>query len=53
MLYHLAPTSGGDLTECEATPIQTLTAAATSPIGSTVVWYNAATGGSIVASHQH
>jgi hypothetical protein len=46
----LAPTSGGDLTECEATPIQTLTAAATSPIGSTVVWYNAATGGSIVAS---
>ena len=41
-----APTSGGDITECEQSPIQTLTATATAPVGSTVVWYNAPTGGS-------
>ncbi|MBU2947429.1 gliding motility-associated C-terminal domain-containing protein [Zobellia uliginosa] len=45
-----APVSGGDQIECEQTPIQTLTATATAPAGSTVVWYTAATGGSIVAS---
>ena len=38
--------SGGDQTECEESPIQTLTATATAPAGSTVVWYNAPTGGS-------
>ena len=45
-----APTSGGDQTECEQNPIQTLTATATAPSGSTVVWYDAATGGNIVTS---
>ena len=44
------PTSGGDITQCEQSPIQTLTATATVPAGSTVVWYTAATGGTIVAS---
>ena len=45
-----APVSGGNKTECEASPIQTLTATATAPVGSTVRWYNAATGGNIVAN---
>ncbi len=45
-----APTSGGDITECAQNPIQTLTAVATAPLGSTVVWYDAAVGGNIVAS---
>ncbi len=45
-----APTSGGDQTECEANPIQTLTATATPPAGATIVWYDAATGGNVVAS---
>lgn len=45
-----APISGGNLTECEETPIQTLIATASSPAGSTIVWYTAATGGSIVVS---
>ncbi|MBK9225381.1 MAG: T9SS type B sorting domain-containing protein [Flavobacterium sp.] len=31
-------------------PIQTLTATSTAPTGSTLVWYDAATGGSVVAS---
>ena len=44
------PTSGGNITECELLPIQTLLATATAPVGSTVVWYDAATGGSVVAS---
>ncbi|MCG2432247.1 immunoglobulin domain-containing protein, partial [Aequorivita xiaoshiensis] len=39
-----APVSGGDQTECEASPIQTLTATATVPGGQAVVWYTAATG---------
>ncbi len=42
-----APTSGGDQTECEQSPIQTLTATAT---GGTITWYDAATGGNVVAS---
>ncbi|MDO6429040.1 hypothetical protein Q4E93_00485 [Flavitalea sp. BT771] len=42
-----APTSGGDQTQCQQSPIQTLTATAT---GGTITWYNAASGGSIVAS---
>jgi len=45
-----APVSGGDQTECEASPLQTLTATATAPAGSSVVWYDAASGGSVVAS---
>ncbi len=45
-----APASGGDITECEANPIQTLTATATAPAGSNVVWYDAASNGNIVAS---
>ena len=46
----VAPTSGGDIIECEESPIQTLTAVATPPAGSTIVWYTAATGGTVVAS---
>ncbi|WP_324024062.1 gliding motility-associated C-terminal domain-containing protein [Maribacter sp. BPC-D8] len=45
-----APISGGDITECETSPVQTLTATATSSVGSSVVWYDAATGGNVVAS---
>ena len=45
-----APTSGGNQTECEASPIQTLTASATAPSGSTVLWYDAPTGGNVVSS---
>ena len=41
------PTSGGDKTQCEQSPIQTLTAAAT---GGTITWYDAATGGNLVGS---
>ncbi|NDP27593.1 MAG: VWA domain-containing protein, partial [Flavobacterium sp.] len=43
----LAPISGGDQRVCEASPIQTLTAAAT---GGTITWYTAATGGTLVAN---
>ncbi|WP_299770172.1 gliding motility-associated C-terminal domain-containing protein [uncultured Dokdonia sp.] len=43
-----APISGGDQTECEQDPIQTLTATATLVNGDTIVWYDAATGGAIV-----
>ncbi len=45
-----APTSGGDQTECEINPIQTLTAMATPPAGSNLIWYDAASGGSVIAS---
>jgi surface antigen len=45
-----APTSGGNIAQCEQSPIQTLTATATAPSGSTVVWYNAATAGAVVGS---
>ena len=45
-----APSSGGDQIQCEESPIQTLTASATAPPGSSVVWYDAASGGSVVAS---
>ena len=44
-----APTSGGNQTECEQNPIQKLTATATPPANATVVWYDAATNGNIVA----
>ncbi|HEV2830369.1 MAG TPA: hypothetical protein VGW31_00190, partial [Hanamia sp.] len=42
-----APTSDGDQTECAKSPIQTLTATAT---GGTITWYDAASGGNVVAS---
>jgi hypothetical protein len=45
----LAPTSGGDQSECAGDPVQTLTAAASAPAGASVVWYNQAEGGSIVS----
>lgn len=43
------PVSAGDQSECELFPIQTLTASATVGAGETLVWYDAATGGNIVA----
>jgi len=46
----VAPTSGGDILQCAQSPVQTLTATATPPSGSIIVWYTAATGGTIVAS---
>jgi len=47
-----APTSGGNQSQtvCLPNPIPTLTATATVPAGHTVVWYDAASGGNIVAS---
>ena len=44
------PTSGGDQIECEQNPIQTLTATANPPLGSTIVWYDAPSGGNTVAN---
>jgi gliding motility-associated-like protein len=44
------PSSSGNLEECEDNPIQTLTAQATTSDGSTVVWYDAETGGTIVTN---
>lgn len=44
------PTSGGNQTVCEASPIQTLTANATTSDGSTIVWYDSETGGNIIAN---
>jgi hypothetical protein len=43
-----APVSGGNQTQCAASPVQTLTASATS--ANTIVWYNAASAGSVVAN---
>lgn len=47
-----APLSGGNQSQtvCPGNPLPTLTATATVPPGYTVVWYNAPTGGSVVAS---
>ena len=45
-----APGSGGDQTVCEQSPIQTLTATATSTGSNTISWYTAATWGNLVAS---
>jgi hypothetical protein len=42
-----APTSGGDQTQCQQSPIQTLTATAT---GGTITWYDAATDGNVVTT---
>jgi surface antigen len=45
-----APSSGGNITQCASSPIQTLTALATAPSGSVVEWYDAASGGNVVSS---
>jgi hypothetical protein len=47
-----APVTGGNQTEfyCAPNPIPTLTATVTVPAGHTVVWYDEATGGNVVAS---
>ncbi|MCE1198251.1 MAG: gliding motility-associated C-terminal domain-containing protein, partial [Marinilabiliales bacterium] len=45
-----APVSGGDVVQCEQSPLQTLTATATAPAGCTVKWYLTATGGAPVAN---
>jgi hypothetical protein len=45
-----APISAGDITECAQSPIQTLTAFCTSGSGETVIWYTAASGGTVVSS---
>ncbi|NHM08394.1 hypothetical protein G4D82_14310, partial [Flavobacterium sp. CYK-4] len=45
-----APVSGGNITQCEQSPIQTLTATATVLAGQTLSWFNAASGGAAVAS---
>ena len=44
------PTSLGNITECEHSPIQTLTANASVPSGVTIAWYTTASGGSPVTS---
>ena len=46
----VAPGNGGDQTVCEQSPIQTLTATATSTGSNTISWYTAATWGNLVAS---
>jgi gliding motility-associated-like protein len=43
------PVAGPDQTQCVVNPIQKLTATATVDLGSTLVWYSALTGGSVVA----
>ena len=45
-----APVSGGNSTECEQSPLQTLTATATVISGQTIKWYDAAVGGILVAN---
>lgn len=42
------PSSGGNQTQCANAVIQTLTATAVAPAGTTTVWYNAASGGNVV-----
>jgi len=44
-----APVSSGDVTECEAHPVQALTAQATVPAGVVLTWYSSATGDTVVA----
>lgn len=44
------PTSGGNQTFCEASPIQTLTANATTSDGTIIVWYDAEVDGNIVTN---
>ena len=43
------PVSGGDQSECELTPIQTLTATASVSAGQSITWYDSASGGTIVS----
>ena len=45
-----APPVTVDVTECEQNPIQTLTATANTSIGVSVVWYDAAVDGNIIAN---
>ncbi|WP_316839897.1 Ig-like domain-containing protein [Pedobacter gandavensis] len=45
-----APISAGNQQVCATNPIQTLTATATVPLGSTITWYDAQTGGNVVAN---
>ena len=47
-----SPTSGGNQAQavCSGGPVPTITATATVPAGHSVVWYNAATGGAVVAN---
>ncbi|MFB0903389.1 MAG: hypothetical protein QMB11_03325, partial [Nonlabens sp.] len=45
----IVPVSDGDKTECALSPIQTLTATATTQAGESVVWYDAAIGGNVVS----
>ncbi|MBK8600991.1 MAG: hypothetical protein IPN80_11030 [Flavobacterium sp.] len=42
------PVSGGDIFQCEQTPLQTITAVATVPFPQTVIWYDAPNAGTIV-----
>jgi gliding motility-associated-like protein/uncharacterized repeat protein (TIGR01451 family) len=44
-----APTSGGDQEVCAEAPIQTLRASASGAAGTSIAWYDAATGGNLVA----
>ncbi|NQX38988.1 gliding motility-associated C-terminal domain-containing protein [Pedobacter steynii] len=44
------PVSGGNQSVCMTNPVQTLTATATVPAGSTITWYDAPKGGNIVAN---
>ena len=43
------PIAGPDITECATSPIQKITATATVPSGVTLIWYNAAVGGSVIS----
>ncbi|WP_240676012.1 Ig-like domain-containing protein [Botryobacter ruber] len=43
-----APTSGGNQTFCALSPVQKLTATATAPAGSSIVWYTSASGATVV-----
>ena len=46
--HPVAPIIAGNIIECEKSPLQTLTATATVPSGSTVKWYDQAVNGVIV-----
>jgi gliding motility-associated-like protein len=45
-----APVSGGDQDKCVLSPVQTLTATATPPAGSSVLWYNSAVNGTPITN---
>jgi gliding motility-associated-like protein len=44
------PTSAGNQSVCQTNPIQTLIPVVTSPDGGTITWYDAPTGGNLIAS---